>query len=351
MAQLKYCQKLEFEGYLHNNLNYPNMFFFRFQNQLNFNIPGISTTLRFWGRLQNTSFLGTFDTFWGRFMQKRPFIFQAAGGYIHYALSSWIMWAFCVFPVWCWISHPYTAVRPRRMTKTACLNNFGSTVPVAIQNVCLLFKVSCRGKYVHIATLLQKIHRFENIGGLVLLVPTHCWNGFDWWTDGRVKKGALFQKKSFGSGRVQTGRIFPYFGRIFPYFRTPSGRPSAKKVLLKKKRPLYVCIVWADLPRQNVPSKLSNAPVCLQHSATECWDLPPCVQNERAKRGQKSKQGRWKPWHQYFDFSPLAPSISQNQNGTCKNELQVGNAACLFDFHNFRTTSMNKNHEYAKKST
>ena len=51
-------------------------------------IPGVSTTLRFWGRLQNTSFLGTFDTFWGRFMQKRPFLFQAAGGYIHYALSS-----------------------------------------------------------------------------------------------------------------------------------------------------------------------------------------------------------------------------------------------------------------------
>ena len=46
-------------------------------------IPGVSTTLRFWGRLQNTSFLGTFDTFWGRFMQKRPFIFQAGAGYIH----------------------------------------------------------------------------------------------------------------------------------------------------------------------------------------------------------------------------------------------------------------------------
>ena len=46
-------------------------------------IPGVSTTLRFWGRLQNTSFLGTFDTFWGRFMQKRPFIFQAGAGHIH----------------------------------------------------------------------------------------------------------------------------------------------------------------------------------------------------------------------------------------------------------------------------
>ena len=52
------------------------------------NIPGVSTTLRFWGHLQNTSFLSTFDTFWGRFMQKRPFIFQAGAGYIHYALLS-----------------------------------------------------------------------------------------------------------------------------------------------------------------------------------------------------------------------------------------------------------------------
>ena len=46
-------------------------------------IPGVSTTLRFWGHLQNTSFLSTFDTFWGRFMQKRPFIFEAGAGYIH----------------------------------------------------------------------------------------------------------------------------------------------------------------------------------------------------------------------------------------------------------------------------
>ena len=45
-------------------------------------IPGVSTTLRSWGRLQNASFLGTFDILWGRFMQKLPFIFQAGAGYI-----------------------------------------------------------------------------------------------------------------------------------------------------------------------------------------------------------------------------------------------------------------------------
>ena len=45
-------------------------------------IPGVSTTLRSWGRLQNTYFLGTFDTLWGRFMPKMPFIFQAGAGYI-----------------------------------------------------------------------------------------------------------------------------------------------------------------------------------------------------------------------------------------------------------------------------
>ena len=71
-------------------------------------------------------------------------------------------------------------------------------------------------------------------------------------TDGRTdvkKKGAFFGKKSFWFGRVQAGRIFPYFGRVFPYFRTPSGRPSAKKGTFEEKRPLHVCVVWANLPR------------------------------------------------------------------------------------------------------
>ncbi len=27
--------------------------------------------------------LGTFDTFWGHFMQTKPFVFQAGAGYIH----------------------------------------------------------------------------------------------------------------------------------------------------------------------------------------------------------------------------------------------------------------------------
>ena len=48
-------------------------------------LPGVSTvstSLRFWGRLQNTSFLGMFDTFWGRFMQKMHVIFQAGADYI-----------------------------------------------------------------------------------------------------------------------------------------------------------------------------------------------------------------------------------------------------------------------------
>ena len=35
----------------------------------------------FLDRLQNTLFLGTFDTFWGPFMQNIYFIFQAGAGY------------------------------------------------------------------------------------------------------------------------------------------------------------------------------------------------------------------------------------------------------------------------------
>ena len=43
-------------------------------------MPGVSTTLHFWGRLQNASFFGgvhggTFDTFWGRFMKQNVLYF------------------------------------------------------------------------------------------------------------------------------------------------------------------------------------------------------------------------------------------------------------------------------------
>ena len=90
------------------------------------------------------------------------------------------------------------------------------------------FDNELRGQtYLHIATLMRKYTRGLSTSTRPdLLVPA----AETVLTDGRTdvkKKGAFFGKKSFWFGRVQAGRIFPYFGRIFPYFRTPSGRPSA----------------------------------------------------------------------------------------------------------------------------
>ena len=162
------------------------------------------------------------------------------------------MWVFCACPAWCcWIRHPHRSFRPRRMTKTY----YGWTTldPRFVskyQTLCLLFTMRCGGKRANICTLRHfcRIYTgFEHIHS--------PWNSFDRWTDGREKKMCVFFKP-FWLGQVQTGRIFLYFGRIFPHFRTPSGRPSAKKVRLKKKMPLHVCIVSANLPRKNCRFKI-----------------------------------------------------------------------------------------------
>jgi hypothetical protein len=133
---------------------------------------------------------------------------------------------------------------------------------------------------------------------------------------------------------VSNWTIFPYFGRIFPYFRAPSGRPSAKKGTFEEKKAFACLHCVGKSSKENVSPKLGNAPVCPQLSVET---YPRTCKNERAKRDQKSKQRRSKPWHQTQKREPIlwmffapAPSISQNQNSTCNDELQVGNAAYLF---------------------
>ena len=86
-------------------------------------------------------------------------------------------------------------------------------------------------------------------------------------TDGRTdvkKKVCFWKKKSFWFGRVQTGRIFPYFGRIFPYFRTPSGRPSAKKGTFEEKKAFACLGCMGKFSKDKLSPKLSNAPACPQ---------------------------------------------------------------------------------------
>ena len=88
------------------------------------------------------------------------------------------------------------------------------------------------------------------------------------------EKGAFFGKKSFWFGRVQAGRIFPYFGRIFRTLgRRPDG-PQQKKVRLKKKG-LCMFALYGQIFQGQVVTKIEQ---CARMSATECRDLPSCVQ-------------------------------------------------------------------------
>lgn len=124
-------------------------------------------------------------------------------------------------------------------------------------------------------------------------------------TDGRTdvkKKVRFFGKKSFWFGRVQAGRIFPYFGRIFPYFRTPSGRPSAKKGTFEEKKAFACLRCMGKSSKDKLSPKLSNAPACPQLSVET---YPHACNNERAKRVQNPKQARSKPWHQTRKREPI----------------------------------------------
>ena len=167
--------------------------------------------------------------------------------------------------------------------------------------------MSCGGKHLHIATLIMRKYTrgLSTSTRPDLLVPA----AETILTDGRTdvkKKVRFLEKKSFWFGRVQAGRIFPYFGRIFPYFRTPSGRPSAKKGTFEEKRHLHVCVAWADLPRTSCHQNWAI------HPRVRNWVLRPTLEtyphacnNERAKRVQNPKQARSKPWHQTRKREPI----------------------------------------------
>ena len=115
----------------------------------------------------------------------------------------------------------------------------------------------------------------------------NCWHSFDWWTDGRWKKRCVFRKMSFWFGRIQTGRIFHDISVLWTHFsvlsdaiRTALGK---KKVRLKNKRPLHVCIVWANLPRN----------LCHQnwamHPHVRNWVLRPTLMHAKMKEQSAPK--------------------------------------------------------------
>jgi len=97
--------------------------------------------------------------------------------------------------------------------------------------------------------------------------------------DGRTdvkKKVRFFGKSPFGSDG----------SKLDGYFRTPSGRPSAKKGTLEEKKAFACLGCMGKSSKDKLSPKLSNAPACPQLSVET---YPHACNNERAKRVQKSK--------------------------------------------------------------
>ena len=169
-----------------------------------------------------------------------------------------------------------------------------------------------------------------------------CWNSFDGWTD--VKKKVFFGKKVLLVRTGPNSKLDGYFRTLDAFFRTFGRRPDGpqqKKVRLKKKRPLHVCVVWANLPRTSVTKIVRN------------WVLKPtlmrAIMKEQSASKNKSKEDRnhgIKHVNENQYFGNLCSCIFKQpkQNGTCNRELQVGNVAHLFDFHSFSCTSMSEHH-------
>ena len=140
--------------------------------------------------------------------------------------------------------------------------------------------MSCRGKYLHIATLMRKYTRgLSTPSRPDLLVPA----AETVLTDGRtdVKKKVRFLEKVV---LVRTGpnrTAISVFWTFCSVFSDAVRTALSQKNIFEEKRPLHVCVIWVNLP---LSPELRNL-TCV--SAIECW-----VQNP--------KQARSKPWYQIY---------------------------------------------------
>ena len=160
--------------------------------------------------------------------------------------------------------------------------------------------ISCGGKHLHIATLMRNIHRVW-AHPLALILWCQLLKQF-WWMDGRTwkKRFVFFGKSPFGSDG----------SKLDGYFRTPSGRPSAKKGTLWyawRKKGLCMFGLYGQIFQGQVVTKIEQ---CTRMSATQCWDLPSCVQQWKwkSKAGPKIKVrkiGRSQPRHQTWKREPI----------------------------------------------
>ena len=216
----------------------------------------------FLDRLQNTRFFGgTFDTFWGRFMKKRPCIFQACAGCILSITTPNYVNALCLSCLMLDQATSHIISGPGVWLvwlKTSWQNNYWILDFCRDMKPLPAFYNELRGQNIlYIATLLKNTH---GDWAHPLALTLWCQLLTQFLTDGRTdseKKGTFSEKNVlwFGTGPKLDG-YFRTLDAFFPYFRDAVRTAlGTKKVRLKfegKKafaQTLHVCIVWANLPR------------------------------------------------------------------------------------------------------
>ena len=154
--------------------------------------------------------------------------------------------------------------------------------------------ISCGGKHLHIATLMRNIHGVW-AHPLALILWCQLLKQF-WWMDGRTwKKRFVFLEKVLLVRTGPTGRIFPYAVRT----------ALSKKRYAWRKKGLCMFALYGQIFQGQVVTKIEQ---CTRMSATQCWDLPSCVQQWKSKARPKIKVrkiGRSQPRHQTRKREPI----------------------------------------------
>ena len=138
---------------------------------------------------------------------------------------------------------------------------------------------------------------------------------------------------------------------LWTHFPVPAGAVrtalSKKMYVWRKKRPLRVCVVWANLPRTSWHQNWAMHPHVRNWVLRLRPTLMRAIMKEQSASKNKSKEDRnhgikHVNENQYFGHLCSCTFKKPKQNGTCNNELQVGNVAHYF--HSFSCTSMSEHH-------
>ena len=191
--------------------------------------------------------------------------------------------------------------------------------------------MSCGGRHLHIATLMRNIHGVW-AHPLALILWCQLLKQF-WRMDGRTwRKRCVFGKKNpFCSDR---SKLDGYFRTLGAFFRTSDAVRTAlsKKRYVWRKKGLCMFALYGQIFQGQVVTKIEQ---CTRMSASA---------SKNQSKEDRNHGIKYVNENQYFGNLCSCIFKQPKQNGTCNNELQVGNVAHLFDFHSFSCTSTSEHH-------